>query len=151
MFPVIFTDLIGLQICTVTTAPHSHEHTNGHTKREERDGVLDASEKVSRLDRLIAFFDAYFEGVELLEPEEAFPSMQEQHAQRAAEDEDINIRPEQPTQPVLRIKLDDKVAFVPVESMVSASQFIICTACTEPLSRHHKAQMKLCGSESQVS
>lgn len=82
----------------------------------------------TRLDRLIAFLDSYFGQVELVTPDQILAERKEQFAAQKLEDaspdntETSSIKDEVEDKlmaPVIRVRLDEHVADVTIEDLVS--------------------------------
>ena len=78
-----------------------------------------AASSLERLDLLIAFLNQHFSDVELLSPEEM--AVVRAKEEESVEVEDGEAEPSQPAAAVasLRVKLDEKEAFIPLDTMVS--------------------------------
>ena len=94
---------------TVTTQSHSHAHSHGPQKS-------DASQPASHLlslDRLIALLDAHFGNVQMLTAEEGQEDVKMEDAEDAtAQSSAASVSP------VLKVKLDDRAAYITIETMV---------------------------------
>lgn len=126
------------------TPPASSPPTKEKTEGEEDDDVF-SHPLPSRLDRLIAFLDSYFGHVELIQPsslppktitpppdesqividvdelpEKAEELLEEAKEEREKEEaEEVKEELEHPRVPVIRVKLDEHIADVTVETLVS--------------------------------
>ena len=95
----------------------SHKHVH-HEVAKKASESLSNRNALERLDRLIAFLDAHFGGVELLPPTTSDDATNKKEEE--VEDAKLQLGEESQlsTVPTLKVKLDDKAAYIPIDTMV---------------------------------
>lgn len=104
----------------MTAKPHSHSHV--HESKPTNTSKLDPetvnATSVERLDLLIAFLHQYFGNVELLSAQE-MAVVKAAEAPPELEDGEAKVETEpEATAATLKVTLDDKIAYVPLDTMV---------------------------------
>jgi cleavage and polyadenylation specificity factor subunit 3 len=114
---------------------HSHSHGHHHAATKKASGALPDEAVLERLDSLIGFLGAHFENVELIDPEASSSSIKSEDANN----EKASVPPEptsSTTAPTLKIRLDDKVAYIPLDTLEVASS-------SEPLKKRVESVVEL--------